>query len=333
MLVGTEANVIDVQIPTCTSTEDAQTYGQNILATLCNWQYQPYTATGAKINPAAQLGDGVTIHGHYSTLFSRRFDVRGVLPNQSAEAPSEEEVNSEYTYVSGRDRKQNRNYKRLEAQMESEFSVLTGEIAAKVSKQSPSGQTSFAFSLVDTGHTWYANGNEIFRLDATGAHVKGEITAYSGVIGDCVIENGVLKVGSANVDSLQIGNNFSVDVNGNMTANNATITGTLLVGGSYISAADMYTGASQAAASYGGWNAAYDSACTTGGYCYGGSGYGYSYNLATVSGTMNYPTNFKCGHLYAALGAQVGSYSLGTTTLNYLDHNGAARTLRVWAAQ
>ena len=286
VLEGSEDSVMEVYIPLCTDTAEARTFAQGILAALSGFKYQPYDAGNVIADPAAQLGDGITINGVYSSIF-RRISRLDVQTTQDASAPMEEEVNHEFPWISGADRKAERKYTDLKDDLQSEIDVQAGLISAKVSKLSPDGQTTFSWDMSDTSHVWKANGTEVFRLDATGAHVKGEITATSGVIGGCTISGGVLKVGSANITSIQIGTNFSVDQYGNMIANNASITGTLRVGGNLISASDMYTGASQSAINHGSWS-------TGTYYAYSGAG---SYYYASQVGSASYQSYFNCGQL------------------------------------
>lgn len=266
VFVGTEGNVLEVSVPVCNSTDDAETYGNYILSALSSYRYQPYSSSGAILDPAVQLGDGVNIRAIYGGVYYKN-TAYGRLMKADVSSPFDKEVNSEYPYVSNYARKQTRKYVRLEDSMESEFSVQATQIAAKVSKLSPTGQTSFSWAMNDTSHVWYANGTQVMKVDASGLEVNGKVTATSGTIGGCTIENGVLKVTSANIDSIQIGTNFSVDAYGNMYANNATITGTLMVGGNPITATSLYTGAYQSASNYGTWST--------------GAGYGYNYNTAT----------------------------------------------------
>ena len=303
VFVGTDSNVLNISIPVCNSTVEATAYANWVLNALNGYAYQPYSADGVSLDPAVQIGDGVDIRSTYGGVYART-TTYGRLMRADVSAPFTEEVNHEYPWVSEYERKQDRKYVRLEDHFESELTVQASEISAKVSKLSPSGQTSFSWAMNDSSHVWYSNGDEVLRIDSTGLTVNGngtftgEINANSGNIGGCSIVNGVLEVTSANVKSLQIGSNFSVNTNGDMTANNATITGTLNVGGSYITAADMYTGAATAAASYEGWNAAYDSACTIDGYCYGGSGYGYNWNGAKSG--YNYATDVYASSFHSS---------------------------------
>ncbi len=292
VLEGTDDSVLEVYIPICADTVQARAYAQNILTALSSWQYQPYEAGNMFADPASQIGDGVTIQDVYSTIY-KRVTRLGAQITQDASAPAEEEVNHEFPWVSGADRREDRKYTDLKDDLQAEIDVQAGLISAKVSKISPSGQTSFSWVLDDDSHTWYANGSEVFRVDGTGAHVKGEITATSGVIGGCTIVNGVLQVQAASIKQLSIGSNFSVDTSGNMTANNATITGTLSVGGSLISASDLYTGAAQSAVNYSTW--------TT------GAGYGANWNGA------------KSGYGYAADVYASSFHSSGTSYFATLE--------------
>ena len=65
-----------------------------------------------------------------------------------------------------------------------------------------------------------------FKVDANGkmtaeeAELTGKITATSGYIGGAAIENGVLKIGSANIIDINVNDKFIVDTNGNTTIQN-----------------------------------------------------------------------------------------------------------------
>ena len=174
----------------------------------------------------------------------------------------------------------------------------------------------------------------IFRVDSTGATVRGVITATSGMIGNFNIganaiwnninsfsNPGGLTYGVyLGTDGNRLGRNFAVDTAGNITAANATLTGTLNVGGAYIDANALRAGA--------------QSAYNSGSYWSGGAGWGYGYGNATQSQSYA-PENFYVSnlrgtriyantYLYAAL-FQLGSYSatwqtktIGGVTINYI---------------
>lgn len=64
-----------------------------LLSSLKGFQYQSYTADAANLDPAAELGDGVTVSGVYSSIARVADDGNG-FPNISA--PGEAEMEDEY---------------------------------------------------------------------------------------------------------------------------------------------------------------------------------------------------------------------------------------------
>lgn len=159
-------------------------------------QYQPYDASGALLDPAAEIGDGVTINGTTSWIASsgKRFSR---LMAADISAPYDEEINHEYKYTS----RTQREFKRESAYTRARFTIDEDEISAKVS-QIGGDNNSFGWTLTATGHTWYANNVEVMKVTKDGLTVKGDVTATSGTIGGCQIVGGVLKVASANITSI-----------------------------------------------------------------------------------------------------------------------------------
>lgn len=89
---------------------------RNILARLSGYQYQPYQADGALLDPAAEIGDAVGTATSYGGLYtrSRKF---GRLMKADISAPHDEEINHEFKYESPQERK---------------FTRVTGEIRASL---------------------------------------------------------------------------------------------------------------------------------------------------------------------------------------------------------
>lgn len=93
---------LTVNVPLLPTTK-GDTLAANILAAVKNYRYQPYEAADALLDPAAELGDGVTVGGIYggihakTTTFSRLF-------RATVSAPAEEEIDNEYPYLSAQER-------------------------------------------------------------------------------------------------------------------------------------------------------------------------------------------------------------------------------------
>lgn len=107
-----------------------QEMANSILAAISGKTYQPYTATDALLDPAAEIGDAVTIGGYYSVIadISTSFD-RACAPTISA--PGSDEIDDEYPYESREKRETNRQL----AQTRSLISKTSEEIMLSVENE------------------------------------------------------------------------------------------------------------------------------------------------------------------------------------------------------
>lgn len=133
-----------------------------------------------------------------------------------------------------------------------DLTVQNDKISAKVSKTSPTGQTSFSWAMNDSSHSWSANGNEVMKVNSSGLTVKGNITATSGYIGGNTgftinatsIYNGMTSLSDTTHDGVYVGTNgialgkgkFKVTSAGAITATSGKI------GGFNITSSSLYNG-------------------------------------------------------------------------------------------
>lgn len=305
---NTDGRTLEIKNPFGT-----QEMADRILADITGYQYQPLSATNALLNPAAEMGDGVTVNGVYSGLFTRATQF-GRLMASDISAPTDEEIDHEFAIESPSDRQYTRFVQQTKSMLKitnlaieaevaareaadteirATLTIHAGQIAARVTKTGGS-QSSFGWVLNDNSHTWYSGSQEVMRVNSSGLYVKGEIRATSGVIGGFTIgtssiySNGMSSMSSTQTtgvhvgtDGIKLGQNFRVTTSGNVSANNMTLTGTLTLGGAMITASDLRQGANYANIGHNSWDSAYSST-SPGGYCYGGAGGGYSWNNAKV---------------------------------------------------
>lgn len=309
-----------------------QAMANNMLASLTGYQYQPYQAQGTLLDPAAEIGDAVNMRGAYGGIYTRERTF-GRLMKADVSAPHDEEINHEYQFESPQERKFTRQLNDVKASL----IIANNNIEAKVSQESPEGQTSFSWKLLSDSHRWYANGQEVMTITASGLTVRGVIEALSGKIGNFnigtnAIWNNISAFGGTQstgvylgTNGIQLGQSFKVDSTGGVTATRLAVD-TLYIGGTAVSAADLNSRASQGSSAYG-WTS------NNGSYVRSGAGYGYSYNNATISGTSSYPSYFTCGRLNAKTAISVGGYNFAITTLSYKDHSGNNRTMTVLSGQ
>ena len=210
------------------------TVAEKLLQRLKGYQYQPYSAQGALVDPAAEMGDAISVNDVYGGIYTRERTF-GRLMITDVSAPNDEEINHEYKWESPTERRITREMDDVRAT----FAIQAGLIEARVSKQSPTGQTSFSWLLDDTSHTWYANGRQVMRVSSSGLEVTGKVTATSGYIGNGSqgfeissrsLFNGMTSLNDTThngvyvgVDGISLGRgNFKVDASGNLTARRGT---------------------------------------------------------------------------------------------------------------
>lgn len=316
----------------------SQQMADNILADINGYQYQPMSAEAAQLNPAAEMGDGVTVNGVYSGIFVRATQFGRLMASNIA-APTDEEIEHEFAVESASDRQYTRFVQQtkgmlrvtnlaIEAEvsartsadeaMQATLNVQASQIAARVTKTGGS-QSSFGWVLNDNSHTWYAGNRQVMKVNSSGLEVTGKVTATSGKIGNFNIgtalwyninnfaNSGNLSTGVyIGSDGIRLGRNFSVNNSGNITANNITATGIKLQGTiNFYNSDGSFAGSLAAADLQKGAKEAYDN--------YGtwntGAGYGYNYNSATQYGTSSYPGYFRTDSLRADT-IYFGTYTL-----------------------
>ena len=212
---------LTVSVPLLPSIK-GDTLAANILAAVKNYRYQPYEAADALLDPAAELGDGVTVGGIYggihakTTTFSRLF-------RATVSAPAEEEIDNEYPYLSAQERDTVRQKKQT-AQNTADIAGNTADI------NTLNTQVAHINSLV-------ADKASISDLNAAVARISSlesnQITTSYLEANYCEINgatiNGI-KSRVANIEKLFTGSVYSGTVDSSSVA-----TLSLKVGGSYFS--------------------------------------------------------------------------------------------------
>ena len=132
--------------------------------------YLPYTAADALIDPAAEIGDGVTIGGIYSEIVSMDVQMDGTFSAGLA-APGVDEVEDEYPYRSAGDREAQRENKRI-------YSLITktdSEIRLYVANEIEGLEAKFS---VTAGEIRSYVDDQINGVNSTISQTASQITAY-----------------------------------------------------------------------------------------------------------------------------------------------------------
>ena len=257
-----------------------QEMAQDILDSVLGFRYQPYTAEEAFLDPAVELGDGVTANNVYGGVYTRKLKF-GSLVTATVAAPESEELDHEYPYKSKQSREIIRESKKLRAEMrvqsglialeienrQNDVEILTGQLAAqaglieaKVSRTGGSA-SSFGWALDDSSWRLQANSQDVLLATKNGLEVYGKITATSGKIGGFDIRTDYMSYndqtwGGTNSTGIylgpsgfQLGKNFKVSANGELEASSGKFTGTVYASaikygstGGYLSGTGIDTG-------------------------------------------------------------------------------------------
>ena len=239
-----------------------QAMANNIMKDIKGYKYHPYNAAGAYLDPSSEIGDGVTVNGIYSGIYTMDVNFGGDC-RADISAPAEEEIDHEYPYVPKQERTVNRKF----SQIESEFKVQADQISAKVSKTGGSNQ-SFGWDLDEKSWTLKSKNKTVLLATENGVEITGKITATSGKIGGFDIESNYLSYNGQTwkgtnargayigTNGIQLGKNFRVDMSGNLYAASGEFSGS-------VKAANI---------KYGGSNGYFNGGGITPGSVYGGSG-------------------------------------------------------------
>ena len=299
-----------------------QAMAQTILDSLRGFQYQPYEATGALLDPAAEIGDAANMRGNYGGIYTRSRTF-GRLMKADISAPHDEEINHEYKYESP----QERQFKRQIDDVKASLIIANDRIDASVS-QTGGSTSSFGWTLTSNAHRWYANGQEVMAITASGLSVKGNVQATTGKIGGfnisaSAIWNNISSFGGSQstgvyvgTNGIQLGQRFKVDSSGNVSASNMTLSGTLKIGSTTITADNLRLGAERANSGYSSWNGTTSTVNSSGSYWSGGASYGYGYGNATSRSSGSYPSFFRATVIYASGSLQTNGFQYGTQPLS-----------------
>ena len=189
-----------------------QKMAEDILSRIQGFQYQPYTADGAHIDPAAEIGDGFAAGNLYSGIYSKNVS-HGALYTANVSAPGGEKINYKYEYKTPTQRKIERHYSEMKStfkvqadrisaevsarieqgdELTSRLDIQSDQISARVTKTGGSS-SSFGWELLDDSWTVKANNTTVFKVTKSGAEVRGKITALSGKIGGFDIQSDYLS--------------------------------------------------------------------------------------------------------------------------------------------
>ena len=104
-----------------------QAIANNILTAISGYSYKPMQADSTLIDPAAEMGDAITVNKAYSVL-ARRDTTFGALIISDIAAPSDGELGHEYPYESHQDRQTQREIEQANSSLIVELDEIKGQV-------------------------------------------------------------------------------------------------------------------------------------------------------------------------------------------------------------
>ena len=146
-----------------------------LLTQLQGYQYQSFTADAVNLDPAAELGDGITVSGIYSTLSQLNDDGNG-FPDISA--PGEVALEEEYPSAGPMEQEFNQKL----AQTRSLISKTSEEILLKVENELEGLSASIDVKLDSITSTVQGQSGQISSIQQTVSSITQQITGINGDI-------------------------------------------------------------------------------------------------------------------------------------------------------
>ena len=212
----------------------SQAMADSILAKVSGIEYQPYEASDALLDPATEIGDGITLGGVYSVLAQSYVS----LDKQCAaniSAPYTDEIDDEYPYKTPEQRKTERQLAQTRSLITKNAEEIKLEVQGLDGKYTKLSQTVDGFTFEDESGTVYIDGGAIKansitadKIDATNLKVDAANITGTLYIGDLVddvglvtennvttITNNAIKTANISADQITAGtldaNNISID--------------------------------------------------------------------------------------------------------------------------
>lgn len=119
---NSNGTVLELENPWAT-----QAIANNILTAISGYSYRPMQADGALLDPAAELGDGISANGVYSVLAKCDTQFGSLLVSDIA-APSDGELGHEYPYVSKQRRETQREIDKANSSLTIQLDEIKGQV-------------------------------------------------------------------------------------------------------------------------------------------------------------------------------------------------------------
>lgn len=146
-----------------------------ILSQVSGYTHKGYEGNDALLNPAAELGDGVTVDGYYLPLIQQDTTFDGLL-SSGISAPDADEIEDEYPYKSPSEKQVDRKI----AATRSMITKTAEEIRLEVSNEISGLSSSIDIKLDSITSTVQGQGSQISKISQTVSSISSEVSGLGG---------------------------------------------------------------------------------------------------------------------------------------------------------
>lgn len=210
-----------------------QAMAERVLAQVREVDYRPFSAADAMLDPAAELGDGITVGGVYSVLAREAVTFDGIYSSDIA-APGGDEVEDEYPYKSRARRQSDRELARIRSSitktaeritllvenevegLEGKLELTASSLTSEISKTN--GQVSSIKQYVDNITLSVSNGStsSTITLKSGSATIVSHKIQMDGLVTFTGLANGTTTINGGCIQTGLISAN-RLDLTGSIT--------------------------------------------------------------------------------------------------------------------
>ena len=167
----------------------------DVAAKISGFAYQPLKAGGAVVNPAAELGDGITVDGVSSRILDQQLNL-GRRNLSEISAPADNEIDHEYPYQDHVEREVDRQKK----ENESSFSDVASGMGGLSNRL---GDAEHDISV--NAHDISVNASGIVSLNAKVLNIDTSLTTLTGAlsVGSVIAANKAITAPSAIISDIR----------------------------------------------------------------------------------------------------------------------------------
>lgn len=168
-----EGAIVNVQCPW-----GSEAMAQSILNAMSAYTYRPYTATDALLDPAAELGDAITVGGIYSIIASLDIDYNRASIAEIA-APGLDEIDDEYPYITQERKQTNKVLAQARSLIQKSSDKINLSVEALSGEVNSLAVTLDGVTIEGPGGTTLIDGGKIDadELHVNAANINGTLSA------------------------------------------------------------------------------------------------------------------------------------------------------------